>query len=238
MLLSTADVPESKRFIVFALVADGMLALPRILRAAFSHPWVASYQVGFGPPLVRATPELTEAVRESRTALDKMDAYLERCVLDEVECRRLAEAQRRLLVRRHGPVEAEALTQAAIDAIDLSLRLHAPVSAPNKVRRSMEDVGVPTDLVPGDASPQSLTGRFVVRLHDPRNARLLHHPVVALAADGDETHALALELRTPVDHRDLWLAFLDVLAYVAPFRPVDLGAPVAHARTSRDGARS
>ena len=222
---------------VWALVADGMLALPRILRAAFVHPWVASYQVGFGPPLVRATDRLTERVREARTAMEKLDAYLEHCILDAEECARLATLQRRLLVRRRGPVEAEELDAASADALDLSLRLHAPATAPRKAKETMAKAGIPLDLVPPNTAPDQLTGRFLVRLSDPRNGRLLHIPAVADAAEGDLDHALALELRASVAYRELWSTFLEVLSLVAPFRPVPVGAPAAHARVLRNGER-
>jgi len=222
--------------VVFALVADGMLSLPRILRAAFKHPWVASYQIGFGPPLVRATPELASAVREARSALDKLDIYLDRCILDETERTRLATLQRRLLVRRKGPVEAEDLTIASAQSLDLLVRLNVPATAPDAVRDSMVDAGIPIDYVPSNTAPEPLTGRFLVRLHDPRNARLFHLESVAAKSVGDE--GLALELWTPVDYRKIWSAWLTVLAYVAPFEMVEIGAPTAHARVSRDGERS
>lgn len=229
---------ETSPVYVFGLVADGMLALPRILRASFQHPWVASYQIGFGPPLVRATPELAELARDARDAIAKLDLYLEHCILDLDQCKRLATAQRRLLVRRQGTVEAEDLTRASADALDLSLRLHVPQTAPPRVRRSMKELGVPLDLVPRNVVPGALIGRFLIRLGDPRNERLLHVPAVAEAAGANDEQSLALELRVQVDHHELWRAFLDALAFIAPFTPVEVGDPAAHARVMRNGERS
>ena len=226
----------SPQSVVFALVADDMLCMPRILRAAFVHPWVASYQVGFGPPLVRATPRLAKHVRKTRSALEKLDTYLDHCILDEAECDRLAALQRRLLVRRKGPVEAEDLTFASAQALDLTVRLHVARTAPDAVKESMVDAGVPLSYVPPAGPPEPLTGRFLVRLHDPRNERLFHNPTVAQACRSPDD-GLALELWTPVDYRDLWRAWLRVLGYVAPFAMVEVGAPSAHARVSRDGER-
>jgi len=222
---------------VYALVADDLLSLPRMLRAAFVHPWVASYQVGFGPPLVGATPALRERVRGANGALEKLDVYLEHCILDHRERTRLAEQQRRLLVRRMGPLEAEELSRASMDALDLSLRLHVPSTAPAAARRSMEERGVDLESVPVATPPEHLTGRFVVSLSDPMNDRLLHVPEVVAAAPGPRGTAMALELRASVHFRPLWNAYLEVLSYVAPFRAVEVGDPAAHARVTRDGAQ-
>ena len=206
-----------------------MLSLPRILAAAFSHPWVESYQIGFGPPLVRATTRLTEETRACKSALDKLDVYLKHCIMDAAECKRLAELQRRLLVRRMGPVEAESLIEASKNALDLRIRLKSPITARDEFRQSVLAMNVDVEAL-RSASMDAFAGHFLIRLDDPSNSRLLTLPEI-----GDPEASLALELRTPVECRNYWSAFLEALSFVAPFKPVSIGEPRAWAKVLRNG---
>ena len=208
-----------------------------LLARAFRHPWVASYQIGFGPPLIRSSDPLMRRLAQAKSALDKLEAYLDCCFLEDDERARLAALHRRLLVRRSGPLEAESLAEASADVFDLSLRLHAPLAAPPAARTSMDQAGVDPTWIEADLPPDTLTGRFYLHLFDPRGDRLLHHADVRQAAPDPET-ALALELRIAVPARPLYQAWAKVFAAETGYRVVDLGEPTSRAKVSRDGERA
>ena len=208
-----------------------------MLASAFTHPWVASYQVGFGPPLIRSSDRLLHRLKGARSGLEKLDAYLEICLFDPRERARLATTHRRLMVRRHGPLEAETLAAASTDVLDLSFRLHPPLQSPQRVQEEMGRAGVRDDWVDGGLAPDAHSARFVVHLFDPRNTRLLHADEVArCAVPYDEP--LAVELRAPMVLFRFWQVFCRDYEGRSGFRVVDLKEPGSHARVIRDGARS
>jgi hypothetical protein len=210
---------------VFALIGDRPEVLPKVLRAAFSHKWVSTYQIGFGPPLLKSNERVRAALQGVTRALDKLDAYLVHCILDAVECRRLAELHRQLVTRRLGPVEAETVALASSDALQLELRVNQP--------------GRPSIPVT-ETPPEALSARFLIRLSDPLNSRLLDVAAAAEAAKG-LNDPWALELRAPASFRALYAMWIDELKEslesTTPVRTVDLGAPSAHARVIRNGER-
>lgn len=211
-----------------------MNRVPAFLRAVFKHSWVSSYQIGFGPPLIRATERLTNRVRGAGSVLEKLEIYLEHCFLDSDERARLAKLQRTLTIRRHGPIEAETLDRADREALDLLLRLHVPSKAPEEVKAEMKRVGVDFGSVPNDAAPDLLNGRFVLHLSDPTNDRLMHvQEVKDLAADDD---AVAVELRSSGAFVQLWTEFTKLVAESAGAKVVSITDPVPHARVTRNGA--
>lgn len=220
----------------FAFLGDDLRRLGPILVDAFTHPWVASYQIGFGPPLVRANPRLVAALRDTHRGLDKLEAYLEHCVYDDDERSRLAQLHKRQLVRRLGPLEAEAVRRASTDMLDLSLRLHDPRQAPPAVREDMASLDVDPDGLPHDLSLDDQAARFWITLGDPRNTRLLHMGVIGGRA-ADPERALALELRVPAALRALYAAWGRALTRDRYHPVIDLGAPASVARVSRDGER-
>lgn len=217
----------------YVFLADRLEQLPQLLRGAFEHPWIGTYQIGFGPPLVKSSERIVERLKSAKTALEKLDAYLEVCILDDEERKRLATLHRHLLVRRHGPLEAEAVQKASADVIDLMIRLHSPYRAPAAVRASMDEAGVDLGWVAEDAPPEALSGRFWVHLSDPANERVLYADAVREAA-GDDKH-LALELRVPAAMRPFWSMWVSILEDETGYPVVDLGEPTAHARVRRDG---
>jgi hypothetical protein len=218
----------------YALVIERAVDLHALLASLFQHPWVASYQVGFGPPLVRSSEGLIKKVKEAKSALEKLHAYLERCFLDSDERARLAQLFRRLVVRRDGPVEAEAMDEMSAGALDLSVRLHHPREAPPAVVEVMRTSGVALDVLPDRVPPDALSGRFIVKLGDFRNERLLDmEQVDRLTSDAES--ALALELRIPSGARGLFGPWLRLLEQGGRFKLVEIGDPVAHARVRRDG---
>ncbi|MEQ9499653.1 MAG: hypothetical protein RIT81_22390 [Deltaproteobacteria bacterium] len=224
------------KYVSFVVLADQLHHLPVVLRAAFEHAWIGSFQVGFGPPLLQSSARLKERLQGVVGALDKLEAYLAVCVLDAAERERLAVQHRRILVRRHGPLEAEAVNRASADVLDLMLRLRSPLDAPPDVRASMDAYDVDPAWIPDDAAPDLLSGRFLVHLSDPRNERLLYADAVRSVCDPDT--ALAVDLRVPAVLRPLWAAWSRHFAKQTGYRVVDLGEPPAHARVLRDGTRS
>ncbi|MBI2375978.1 MAG: hypothetical protein HYV07_18435 [Deltaproteobacteria bacterium] len=162
------DIPVQSIVFVFENGAD----LPELLEHAFSHPWVTTYQIGFGPPLVRASAKLVERLKGARTTFDKLREYVSCCVLDREECRRLADLHIKLLARRFGPLEAEDVDRYSADALDLSLRLFDLGRAPPEVVASMRAAKLDTKW-PAELGFDDLGARFLVRLSDPRNLRML-----------------------------------------------------------------
>ena len=218
---------------VFAVPGD-LSGLARMLRDVFVDPWVATYQVGFGPPLVRATPQLEAALVEARGSLDKLSIYVRHCLEDEAERSRLVGLVRRL-VARAGPVEVEAINRASEEVWDLQLRLHRPSEAPEAVRAEMERAGVTPLEIPPSTPPELLGGRFRLHLHDPTGARLIAHPAVAAALGDGE--GVALELRVDAGQYWVWQRWLVHLEQRQPsLRIIDLGEPLSHARVHRDGS--
>lgn len=218
---------------VFALVAPRLEDYAPVLRAAFSHPWVASYGVGFGPPLVRANARLVDALKDARSALDKLEAYLRHCIVDDLEQVRLAGHHRAIVVRHHGPLEAEEVALRSSDALDLSLRLHRPAEAPAMAQDQMLARGLEA---PEDADPEVLTGRFLIRLDDPKNERLLSRPDIASQLNGHGE--AAIELRVHPAARAMWKAFIDVLETPVPLGKLEVGEPTPRAYVVRDGQRA
>jgi hypothetical protein len=218
----------------FVIVGERREDLFPILRSAFSHDWIASYQIGFGPPLVKSSERIVARVKAAKTALEKLAAYVDVCLLDETERVRLTALHRRLVIRRSGPVEAESLDAASADALDLSLRIHIPYCAPPKVAGEMERAGVDFTMIPADTPPDVMDARFFVRLSDPTNRRLLHIADVGSLVR-DRENGAAVELRVPVTLRPLWATWLTRYSADTGHRFVDLEEPASHARVLRDG---
>ncbi len=224
---------SSQLTVCFALILPQPKAWFSALTTAFTHPWVLSYQVGFGPPLIRAHDRLITAVRQARSALEKLEAYLCHCYLDDDQRRRLAQLHRRLLVRSHGPVEAEAIRSASRDVLDLTVQLYPPRSAPDAVRAEMRALGGLRGLSPGDP-PENRTGRFWLHLSDPCNTRLMAVDVVrANVRDPDAEAVLALTV--PAVGGDLFEAWFKTWAPIQGWSVIRLEGPVSVARAYRDG---
>ena len=227
---------NSEQVYVFALIAEGLESLPRIFRAAFTHPWVESYQIGFGPPLVRSTKVLTERAKECSSAIEKLSVYLEECIIDQDECKRLAELQRRLVVRRFGPIEAESLSVASKQALDLRIRLKSPLTVAPEILDSLKSNKLDIKGII-ESKRTDLEAYFLIRLDDPRNVRCFELPELGLAQNENKAQTCVVELRTPVACRDYWSTYLKVLSEIAPFRMAEIGDPRSWAKVSRDGRR-
>ncbi len=216
----------------FVLVASTPGDLFPLLKRAFEDDWVTSYQLGFGPPLIRASEKLALRLKDARSALQKLEAYLDCCFHDDAERVRLSNLHRKALVRRLGPMEAETLRASSADVFDLSLRLFTPMRAPPKIRGEMHAAGLDFTTISEDTAPDGQSGRFLLHLDDHRGERLLHVLGPQVPAD-----ALALEVRVPVTFRPLWLLWFSKWTQGSPFRFFDLVEPPSLAKVSRDGAR-
>ena len=225
--------PSPLPSVCFAIVLPRCRDWFSALSTAFTHPWVLSYQIGFGPPLVRASDGLITAVREAKSALEKLEAYLNHCYLNEMQRRRLAQLHRKLLVRRFGPVEAEAIRRSSRDVLDLSVQLYPPLSAPEAVRDQMRTLGALKGVTPEDP-PENRTGRFWLHLSDPANTRLMEvdsvHPLIT-----DADHQAVLALTVPAVGAELFSAWIRDWASPAGWPSVQLEGPVSVARAYRDG---
>ncbi|MEL7369779.1 MAG: hypothetical protein AAFN74_12755 [Myxococcota bacterium] len=219
--------------ICFAVVLPGPRAWFDVLSTAFTHPWVISYQVGFGPPLVRAHDRLIDALRSARSALDKLEIYLEHCYLDAHHRRRLAGLHRRLLVRRFGPLEAEAVRSASRDVLDLTVQLYPPSSAPDRVRSAMRAAEIER-IGEVEEAPEHRTGRFWIHLNDPRNYRLMDVDAVRHHVDNPDDQAV-LALTVPATGAALFDGWLQQWTKDMKLPVVRLEGPVSVARAYRDG---
>ncbi len=219
--------------VCFAVTVTSPRAWFPVLTTAFTHPWVTSYQVGFGPPLVRAHDRLIAAVARANSALQKLEAYLEHCYLDDGQRRRLAQLHRRLLVRRHGPLEAELIRAATPDVLDLTVQLHAPRSAPAAARDEMRGLDTRPGVGPDDP-PEHRTGRFWIHLADPCNLRLMEVDAVKRKLTDPDTQAV-LALTVPATGADLFEGWLRVWTPAADCDFARLEGPVSVARAYRDG---
>ncbi len=219
--------------ICFVVVLPGPRVWFDALSTAFTHPWVMSYQVGFGPPLVRAHDRLISAVRDAKSALEKLEAYLEHCYLDDVQRTRLAGLHRRLLVRRHGPVEVEVVRTASRHVLDLTVQLYPPYSSPNAVKDAMCAVGELEGLRREDP-PEHRTGRFWLHLADPRNSRLLDVDAVRRRLVAPESQA-AIAFTVPSVAGKLFAAWFEDWAAAREWPVIQLEGPVSAARTHRNG---
>jgi hypothetical protein len=203
--------------------------LPRLLRSALTDEWIGSFQVGFGPPLVRSSERLIERLAGTGAALDKLDAYLACCILDEGERQRLAAEHRRLVVRRLGPVEAETLDRTAGDALDLRIRLKGAESPPPDI--IPEDW---KDLPRLDGSEEE--ARFLIRLDDPSGARWLSADEVSEVSGQNECD-LVVELRVDARSRELWTAWAESWSRRSGYPALTGFELRPHARVIRNGER-
>jgi hypothetical protein len=226
----------SAEHVTFAVVVSegGLAALQPTLARLFTHPWIASYMIGFGPPLIKSSEKIIARAREAKSALEKLAAYVDVCLLDEKERARLVALHRKLMVKSRGPLEAEQLDEASAEVIDLSIRLHHPALAPPQVAQEMRARGVAFDVVPMKSPPDALSARVLVRLADPRGSRLIDTEAVRAIVDDPEA-ALAIELRVPPPVRGFYARWLQEMNDVAF---VHFSDPAAHARVIRDGERS
>jgi hypothetical protein len=85
----------------FAVIVHdgGIRALSPTLKKMFTHPWIASYMIGFGPPLIKSSEKITARVKDAKSALEKLEAYIDVCLADEEERKRLAALHRKQMVR-------------------------------------------------------------------------------------------------------------------------------------------
>lgn len=227
-----------REHVSFAIVVrtGGLSALSPTLRRVFSHPWVASYMIGFGPPLIKSSEKLTARVKDAKSALEKLEAYVEICLRDEEERKRLTALHRKQMTKSRGPLEANELDEASAEVIDLSIRLHHPALAVPAVSQAMRARGVPLDVVPLRSPPDDLSARILVRLADPRGTRLLDTKGVRAELEDETEDALAIELRAPPAVRGLYASFLSELEGDITF--VHFSDPTPLARVTRDGERT
>src|SRR5262245_25770924 len=108
-------MPELGEQVSFAVVVreGGLAALAPTLKRMFEHPWIASYMIGFGPPLIKSSEKIKERVKTAKSALEKLEAYVDVCLRDETERARLTALHRKLMVKSRGPLEAEQLDEVS-----------------------------------------------------------------------------------------------------------------------------
>jgi hypothetical protein len=228
----------AREHVSFAIVVPrgGLRALSPTLRRVFSHPWVASYMIGFGPPLIKSTPRIVERLKGAKSALDKLEIYIEECLINEEERKRYTTLHRKLMTKSRGPLEANELDEASAEVIDLSIRLHHPALAIPAVSQAMRARGVSLDVVPMHSPPDDLSARIMVRIADPRGTRFLDTKSVHTAIDEEVGDALAIELRCPPAVRGLYASFLSELGGDVTF--VHFSDPAPLTRVIRDGEKS
>lgn len=147
---------------IVALIGGAHAELGARLVMALRHPWIATYAVGFGPPLIGANPALRDRLAAATGALSKLEAYADTCLVPQKERVRLA-WMHRLRLRTDDRREA---SRRSTEALDLTLRLHHPATAPARVAPELTGAGL---VFP---APEHLDARLLVRLDDPLGASL------------------------------------------------------------------
>ena len=179
---------------IVALIGGAHAELGARLTAALRHPWIATYAVGFGPPLIGANPALRERLATATGALSKLEAYADTCLVPQKERVRLAWIHR-LRLRTDDRREA---SRRSTEALDLTLRLHHPSTAPARVAPELAAAGREFP------APELLDARLLVRLDDPLGASL------GARLDVPE-EVLVLELVVDLAAAEVWRAWGDRL---------------------------
>jgi len=136
--------------------------------AAMRHPWIASYTIGFAPPLARFNTQVVAALPGAKGAFDKLEIYVRHVLLDVNAAADLARKQVALQVRLRGPIDLADVSDRSHEALDLELRLHHLSTAPAKVADEMREAGIT------EVPREQLESLFLVRLDDPFGALLGH----------------------------------------------------------------
>ncbi len=144
---------------ILALIGGAPAELGARLVAVMRHPWMATYAVGFGPPLIGANDALKARLETAAGALAKLEAYADTCLVPEKERVRMF-WKHRLRLRSDDRREA---SRRSTEALDLTVRLHHPSTAPAAVRAEL--AALDPALFTG-----SLEARLLVRLDDPFGA--------------------------------------------------------------------
>ena len=223
---------STPRYLSFALVvSEGIPNLGLTIGELFTDSWVESYQIGFGPPLIRSRPEL-RTLRKPLSALSKLELYIKWCLLDEDHCRGLAERHRQRLVKhQRASVEAEALDSASAQVWDISCCLYRPSDAPEAVLADMRAGRLEGGA--GELFAEARTGRIYIHLHDPSGQLLLDKLRAEALLDKERVSkkVVAFELRVPVASRMLFTAWVERMNLKLRFgHIVYLGEPYSHAR--------
>ncbi|MFO0725705.1 MAG: hypothetical protein U1E65_18110 [Myxococcota bacterium] len=204
---------------VFLLLGSPLAAIPEIITKVMRHPAVGGYQIGFGPPLVKANPRVVDALKTARSPFEKLEIYFRHCLLDPKERVRLTWRHRAMVTQRLGPLEAEEVALHYADALDLvvTLREQAPAGPPGAL---------------GEVQPSggARSGRFLLRFDDLANDRLLELPALAGRVPAVEPFALELRVAPAAEAR-----FQALLQEIEGVTVVALGDPASLARARRDG---
>lgn len=179
---------------ILALIGGAPAELGARLVAAMRHPWIATYAVGFGPPLIGANDALKERLKTAAGAFAKLEAYADTCLVPEKERVRMF-WKHRLRIRGEDRREA---SRRSTEALDLTMRLHRPDTAPAILRAELA-------AVDPAAFAGSLEARLMVRLDDPLGAGLG-------ARLGIEEDELILELVIEDAAAPAWRAWAERLA--------------------------
>lgn len=168
--MATGEVP-------IGIVLPDLPAYQRLVHAIAGASYVAETEFTYSAPLYKATPEITDALRDARTALEKFDIYFERGILDEEVRVKLAGAFRQRYLRAHPRSEGSDVFVASADVLQFKFELHQPAT----MEGGSEALWV-TESLPHDRDVMECLkqGETVERAHLRANVKLfldhVHNP--------------------------------------------------------------
>lgn len=110
------------------IVLPDLGAYQRLVHAIADAPCVAETEFTYSAPLYKATPEIADALKDARTALEKFDVYFERGILDEEVRVKLAAAFRQRYLRAHPRSEGSDVFLASGEVLQFRFELHQPAT--------------------------------------------------------------------------------------------------------------
>lgn len=141
----------------------------RLVHAIAEAPYVVETELSYSAPLYKATPEITEALKGARTALEKFDVYFERGILDEDTRVQLAGAFRQRYLRAHPRSEGSDVFLASGDVLQFRFELQQPATLEGNEEALWVTESLPHDRTVLDVMKE---GGLVDRAHLRGNVKL------------------------------------------------------------------
>lgn len=151
------------------IVLPDLATYQRLVRAIAEAPYVAETEFSYSAPLYKATPAITEALKDARTALEKFDVYFERGILDEDTRVKLAAAFRQRYLRANPRSEGSDVFLASGDVLQFRFELHQPATLDGGDEALWVTESLPHDRTVLEAMKQ---GELVDRRHLRGNVKI------------------------------------------------------------------
>jgi hypothetical protein len=114
--------------IPIGIVLPRLASYQHLVHALATAPFVTETEFTFGTPLYKATKAICERLLETKTALEKFDAYFEHGILDEEQRVLLAQVFRQRYLRANPRSEGSDVFNASGEVMQFSFILHQPAN--------------------------------------------------------------------------------------------------------------